>query len=115
MTSTNNKKKIDLLNDNIYKLFIKIAIPSSIGTIFQTLYSLVDSIFAGNMISKNAVAAIGQTFPIYFSIIAIGVGLGIGSTSLISNYLGQKKDHEASLIFIKSIIELSFIKMLSAV
>ena len=56
--------KINLKNDDIYSLFIKIAIPSSIGTIFQNLYSIVDSIFAGQMISEAALAAIGQIFPI---------------------------------------------------
>ena len=44
--------KVNLLNDDIYKLFWKIALPSSIGTIFQNLYSLVDAIFAGRMISN---------------------------------------------------------------
>ena len=62
--------KINLLKDDIYELFWKIALPSSIGTIFQNLYSLVDAIFAGRMISETALAAIGQTFPIYFIIIA---------------------------------------------
>ena len=57
---------IDLKNDPIYSLFIKIAIPSSIGTIFQNLNSIVDAIFAGKMISSTALAAIGQIFPIYF-------------------------------------------------
>ena len=54
---------INLKDEGIYSLFIKIAIPSSIGTIFQNLYSIVDSIFAGQMISESALAAIGQIFP----------------------------------------------------
>ena len=61
-----NSHNINLKDDSIYSLFIKIAIPSSIGTIFQNLYSVVDSIFAGKMISDEALAAIGQIFPIYF-------------------------------------------------
>ena len=64
-------KKINLLDEDIYKLFIKIALPASIGTIFNNLYSLVDTIFAGRMISETALAAIGQTFPVYFIIIAL--------------------------------------------
>ena len=48
--------KINLKDDGIYSLFIKIAIPSSIGTIFQNLYSIVDSIFAeysGHILNSN--------------------------------------------------------------
>ena len=58
-------KKINLLTEDIFKLFWKIALPSSIGTIFQNLYALVDAVYAGRMISEIALAAIGQTFPIY--------------------------------------------------
>ena len=97
-------KKLDLRNDSVYNLFFKIAIPSSIGTNFQTLYSMVDSIYAGKLISPLALAAIGQTFPIYFIIIALGVGLSIGSTSLISNYLGSDEDAQASQYFSQSIL-----------
>ncbi len=97
-------KNINLIDDDIYKLFWKIAVPSSIGTIFQNLYSLVDSIFAGRMISEIALAAIGQTFPIYFVIIALGIGLSIATTSIIANSIGEKKIIKASNIFSQSLV-----------
>ena len=96
--------KINLKNDDIYSLFIKIAIPSSIGTIFQNLYSIVDSIFAGQMISESALAAIGQIFPIYFIIIALGVGLSIGTTSLIANSIGENNLENSGKVFSQSFI-----------
>ena len=99
-----NYNKLNLRKDSVYNLFFKIAIPSSIGTIFQTLYSIVDSIFAGKLISSLALAAIGQTFPIYFIIIALGVGLSIGSTSLISNHLGADEYVKASQYFSQSLL-----------
>ncbi len=98
------KSQINIKNDDIYSLFIKIAIPSSIGTIFQNLYSVVDSIFAGQMISESALAAIGQIFPIYFVIIALGVGLSIGTTSLIANSIGENKLENSGKIFSQSFI-----------
>jgi len=98
------KSQINLKNDGIYSLFIKIAIPSSIGTIFQNLYSVIDSIFAGQMISESALAAIGQIFPIYFIIIALGVGLSIGTTSLIANSIGENNLENSGKIFSQSLI-----------
>ena len=100
MTNSN----INLKDDSIYSLFIRIAIPSSIGTIFQNLYSIVDSIFAGQMISESALAAIGQIFPIYFVIIALGVGLSIGTTSLIANSIGENNIENSGQIFSQSFI-----------
>ena len=91
-----------LINDPISKLFIKIAIPSSIGTIFQTLYNIVDTFFAGK-ISAEALAAIAQTFPVYFIIIALGVGISIGTTSLIANSIGEENNNKASLYLAQSV------------
>ena len=99
-----SNQSTSLIDESIYSLFIKIAIPSSIGTIFQNLYSVVDSIFAGNMISEQALAAIGQIFPIYFIIIALGVGLSIGTTSLIANSIGEKNLEYSGNIFTQSFI-----------
>ena len=96
------KPSPNLIEDPIGQLFIKIAIPSSIGTVFMTLYNIVDTYFAGK-ISAEALAALAQTFPVYFIIIAIGVGLSIGATSLIANALGEKKKEEASYFLAQSI------------
>ena len=91
-----------ITKDPINKLFINIAIPSSIGTIFQTLYNLVDTYFAGK-ISAEALAGIAQTFPVYFIIIALGVGISIGTTSLIANSLGEKNESKASLLLAQAV------------
>ena len=96
------KQTPNLLEDPIGKLFVKIAIPSSIGTVFMTLYNVVDTYFAGK-ISAESLAALAQTFPVYFIIIAIGVGLSIGTTSLIANALGEKKKAAASYFLAQSI------------
>ena len=96
----NNKP--NLVEDPISQLFFKIAVPSSVGTVFMTLYNVVDTYFAGK-ISPEALAALAQTFPVYFIIIAMGVGLSIGTTSLIANALGEKKKEKASYFLAQSI------------
>ncbi len=98
-----DKKNYSLTKDPISKLFINIAIPSSIGTIFQTLYNLVDTFFAGK-ISALALAAIAQTFPVYFIIIALGVGISIGTTSLIANAIGENNNSKASLFLAQAVL-----------
>ena len=98
-----SKKNPDLTADPITQLFVKIAVPSSVGTVFMTLYNVVDTYFAGK-ISAEALAALAQTFPVYFIIIALGIGLSIGTTSLIANALGEKKNKKASYYLAQSII-----------
>ena len=40
---------MDLLKDKIPTLVRKLAIPASVGTLFQTLYNIVDTFFAGKI------------------------------------------------------------------
>ena len=96
-------KKINLQKDPIWSLLRKVTIPASVGSLFQTFYNLVDTWFAGK-ISAEAIGAIAKSFPIYFTIIAVGVGIGAATNSLIGNSIGEKKVRIASLFIAQSII-----------
>ena len=96
-------KSINLVGEPVIDLLKKIAIPASTGTLFQTLYNIVDTFFAGK-ISANALAAIAKSFPLYFIIIATGVGIVSASNALISNSLGAKEDRTASLYVAQSLL-----------
>ena len=96
-------KSIKLTKDPIWTLLRKVTIPASVGSLFQTFYNLVDTWFAGR-ISAEAIGAIAKSFPIYFTIIAVGVGLGAATNALIGNSIGEKKIRVASLYVAQSLI-----------
>ena len=96
-------KKINLQKDPIWSLLRKVTIPASVGSLFQTFYNLVDTWFAGR-ISAEAIGAIAKSFPIYFTIIAVGVGLGAATNALIGNSIGEKKEKVASMYVAQSLI-----------
>ena len=100
-----------LTKDPIWFLLRKVTIPASVGSLFQTFYNLVDTWFAGR-ISAEAIAAIAKSFPIYFTIIAIGVGLTAGTNTLIGNNIGAKNRRKASLFVAQSIIFATFLSIL---
>ena len=100
-----------LTKDPIWYLLKKVTIPASVGSLFQTFYNLVDTWFAGK-ISPEAISAIAKSFPLYFIIIAIGVGVGASTNSLIGNSIGSKKVKVASLYVSQSIIFAVFISIL---
>lgn len=88
----------DLTSGPLSRLLVKIAVPSSLGYLFSTLYNVVDNIFAGH-ISDGALAAIGRSFPVFFLfIITVDVGLAIGMSAIVSNALGAK-DHEKAKLY----------------
>ena len=96
-------KKLNLTKDPIWDLLRKVTIPASVGSLFQTFYNLVDTWFAGR-ISAEAIGAIAKSFPIYFVIIAVGVGIGAATNASIGNLIGEKKINKASLLVAQSIV-----------
>jgi len=96
-------KSIKLTKDPIWTLLRKVTIPASVGSLFQTFYNLVDTWFAGR-ISAEAIGAIAKSFPIYFTIIAVGVGIGAATNTLIGNSIGEKKISVASMYIAQSLI-----------
>ena len=85
---------MNLLKDNIPQLVRKLSIPASIGTLFQTLYNIVDTFYAGR-ISPEALSALSKSFPIYFIIIAASIGVTVAGTSLIGNSIGERDENKA--------------------
>ena len=82
------KTNMNLLKDNIPKLVRKLALPAMVGMLFQTLYNIVDTFYAGK-ISPEALAALSKSFPIYFIIVASSIGVTVAGTSLIRNSIGE--------------------------
>jgi putative MATE family efflux protein len=88
-------QKYDLLNDPIPKLISRIAVPTSIGYFFNTMFNVADTYYGGK-ISTDALAAMSLSFPVFFLIIAVGAGISTGATALIGHALGAGDREEAS-------------------
>ncbi|XOQ48646.1 MAG: Multidrug resistance protein MdtK [Eubacteriales bacterium] len=80
----------DMTFGNPYKLLFAFSIPLLLGNVFEQLYNMVDSIVVGNFVGEKALAAVGTGFPIIFMLSSLFIGLGIGSTIMISQYYGAK-------------------------
>jgi len=77
----------ELLKHPIPGLIRKLAVPTSIGYFFNTMFNVVDT-FYGGRVSTEALAALSLSFPVFFLIIAIGAGISSGATALIGHALG---------------------------
>lgn len=87
-------QKHRLGTEAILPLLVKLSIPGIISMTIQALYNVVDSFFVSR-ISESALTALAIAFPVHIFLIAIAVGTGIGTSSLISRLLGQQKEEEA--------------------
>jgi len=82
---------IDLTKGIVHKQILKFALPLLVGNIFQQLYNIIDSVIVGNFIGKQALAAVGASFPIIFLLVSLVLGIATGSTIVIAQYFGAKK------------------------
>ncbi len=85
--------------EKVSKLILKQAIPASIGILIMSINMIVDTIFVGRWIGVMAIAAITIVLPIAFLISSVGMGIGIGGSSIISRALGARNNAKAFEVF----------------
>lgn len=100
----------DFTKTPLPQLIRSIALPSSIGLIFNTLFNVIDTYYGG-LVSTTALAALSLSFPVFFIILSIGIGMGTGATALISSSLGAG-DHKKAGIYAAQAITFSLFNAL---
>lgn len=84
--------------ESVGKLLFKLSTPVIVGMLVQALYNVVDTFFVGQAYGAESVQAIGGlaiAFPIQMIIMAFGIVLGTGGSSIISRALGAKEHEKA--------------------
>lgn len=63
-----------------------------IGNVFQQMYNVVDSIIVGNFMEngKEALGAVGASFPILFVLISLIIGFAQGAAIIVAQFFGAK-------------------------
>ena len=93
----------DFTTGSIKKHILKFAIPMVIGLFLTMGYTIINTIWIGNLLGKEAMAAASVSFPITFILISIAAGSTTAVSILISRNYGAK-----DFKMINRIIETSF-------
>ncbi len=80
----------DLTSGKPWKILLRFSLPMLISMIFQQMYNIADSVIAGQLISVDALAAIGAAYPATVLFLAVATGASIGCSVNISLRFGQK-------------------------
>ena len=72
------------------RVILSFAAPMLIGNVFQQLYTVVDSIVVGQFVGKEALAAVGSSFSIIFLLVALIMGVTMGSGIMVSQFYGAR-------------------------
>ncbi|MEA4815461.1 MAG: MATE family efflux transporter [Lachnospiraceae bacterium] len=80
----------DLTTGSITKNLIQFALPMLIGNLLSTGYSVINIMWVGNLIGKDAVGAVAVSFPIFLGMVALCSGATLATSVLISQAYGAK-------------------------
>lgn len=90
---------VNILDDSISSVLLKLSIPIIIGNIAQTLYGLVDVYWLGKL-GASELAAITLANPIVQMLVNIGMGLSTATSILVSQSIGRgEKQYVNSILY----------------
>ena len=93
------KGNTDRTEGKVWKVIVRFALPLLVGNLLQQFYNITDSIIVGQFLGKEALAAVSASFFIYYFIISLVIGVGSGTTVVISQLFGAKQYQKVQLAF----------------
>ena len=85
-------KNLDMTQGEPAKLLLLFALPMLIGSVFQMMYNMVDTIVVGRFVSVEALAAIGATSSATAFLLQVGSGLTNAVSVVLAQAEGAKQE-----------------------
>ena len=98
-----------LITDAPLKALTVFAMPMILGSFFQQVYNMADSIIVGQFVGSSALAAVGACAALTNVFICVALGAGVGAGVLVSRYFGAKEYGKMKTIVSTSLIRKSHI------
>lgn len=77
-----------MIEGKIYKKIVLFALPIFLGQLFQQLYNVIDSLVVGNVLGKEALAAVSSSGNLIFLLVGFINGVFVGAGVVIGKYIG---------------------------
>jgi len=87
---------LDMTRGNPLPLLVRFAVPLILGSIFQQLYSFVDTAIVGRCIGADALTAVGITASLNFMIFGFSMGCAMGFAIPIAQSVGAGERDDIS-------------------
>ena len=98
-----SNKNLNMTEGKPFGLIMRFALPLFIGSVFQQVYNMVDSIVVGQFVGKNALAAVGGCGAAYNLIIALVTGFSTAASVLLAQAYGSGDNEQVRKSFATSI------------
>lgn len=90
---------MDLLKDNLKKLYFKFLIPSLGSAMVMSIYTLTDAIVIGKGVGADALAALSITTPLLCILMSTGILFGVGGSVQMSVHRGSGNHQKSNRYF----------------
>ena len=87
-----NNNKAQLIEGPVGKILFNMTVPMIFGMVGMVAFNLVDTFFVGQL-GTQELAALSFTFPIIMVIGSLAMGIGVGSSAVISKAIGRGDHH----------------------
>lgn len=94
---------VETLLGNPKKAVLAMSIPLIIAMIAQSANNLIDAVWVAGL-GTDALAAVGFVFPLFFIVIGVGNGIGIGTSSAIARHIGREDKKSADATAVQGIL-----------
>lgn len=84
--------RMDMLHGSLLNKILLFALPLAASSILQQLFNSVDIAVVGKFASSQALAAVGSNSSVISLMINLFVGISVGASVVIANYIGQRNE-----------------------
>ena len=96
-TARQERRRTMMLNEPVHKVIPKMAVPTIVAFLINSIYSLADTYFVSSL-GTAATAAVGVNSSLDQLIMMCGSMLALGANSYIARLMGQGNDKKASQV-----------------
>ena len=96
-TDQQEQRRLMMINEPVSKVVIKMAVPTIVAFLINSIYSLADTYFVSGL-GTNATAAVNVNSSLDQLIMMAGSMLAVGANSYIARLLGEGEDKKASQV-----------------
>ncbi len=108
------KRRTLILEGNLWKAVLLLAIPAAINDFIRSMYNLIDTLFVANIGSMEVAAITFVGGPINMFVRTMSIGLAVAGTNLIAREIGRENYDKARNVAMQLLVIAGLIGLIIA-